>query len=405
MTESTYRRYDTAAEKLPEHVRKRLERDLPRRVLVVDEDGSCRQLIREFTEHQWEVLEASTVEEAQTMMSSLEPVAVISEMDLSEQDAVSFLVGVREQWPDVRRILMSEVSHREGILRAINDAGVHRFIPKPLDRTSLQEVLDEAFSQRRRELAVICMIEDVKAQNDQLARAQSALREREAHLLHSERLAVLGRLTDGLANGIRPLINELSELTVCLGELELDEDDRELLAMGQDAVQSIWDIIEDISRFTRDDQITLNLVPTDLAPLITRAVRFAAYDDVLKTRDLQVRIEDDAVVEVDPRRFRQVLLNLLRNAAEATREGERVEVSLRVLDDEALVTVRDEGTGMPAQVVSLIFDEFFSTKGSAGLGLGLALCKSIVEQHEGRLTCDTEHGKGTRFTIWLPRVD
>ena len=75
MTESTYRRYDTAAEKLPEHVRKRLERDLPRRVLVVDEDGSCRQLIREFTEHQWEVLEASTVEEAQTMMSTLEPVA------------------------------------------------------------------------------------------------------------------------------------------------------------------------------------------------------------------------------------------------------------------------------------------------------------------------------------------
>ena len=178
--------------------------------------------------------------------------------------------------------------------------------------------------------------------------------------------------------------------------------EKEIWPIAQPRVRPI---IEDISRFTRDDAITLCLTETDLAPLIRRAVRFAAYDEVLKTRDLQVNIEEDARVEVDVRRLRQVLLNLLRNAAEATEPGERIDVHLRQLDDEAVITVRDEGSGMPPQVAGLIFDEFFSTKGSAGLGLGLSLCRSIVNQHGGRLTCDTEHGKGTRFSIWLQRIE
>mgnify|MGYP001276142104 CR=1 FL=1 len=73
-------------------------------------------------------------------------------------------------------------------------------------------------------------------------------------------------------------------------------------------------------------------------------------------------------------------------------------------DGEALITVKDTGAGMPPQVASLIFDPFFSTKGAHGLGLGLALCKSIIEEHGGKLTVDSEAGTGTRFSIWLPRI-
>ena len=136
--------------------------------------------------------------------------------------------------------------------------------------------------------------------------------------------------------------------------------------------------------------------------MVRRTTRFASYDRRLRLRTLVVDADTSIQASIDARRVRQVLLNLLRNAADATNEGAKITVTLRRDGDWAEIAVTDEGAGMAQAVADLVFEEFFSTKGEEGLGLGLALCRSTIVQHGGEIQCATALGVGTTFTVRLP---
>ena len=98
------------------------------------------------------------------------------------------------------------------------------------------------------------------------------------------------------------------------------------------------------------------------------------------------------------------MLNLLTNAIDALDEdGGEVKISTRSQgENEVLITVEDNGAGMPEKIRQRIFDVFFSTKGSQGTGLGLAVTKKIIEEHGGDIEAESTPGQGTKFTIKLP---
>jgi signal transduction histidine kinase len=401
----TYRRHDTAAEQLPENVRRRLERELTSLVTVVDDTGDLISALKPLLPEGWSVRGFKSQVEALASLSVDTPIAVIASMDAKSFDGVGLLREVASTMPDIRRILATERAGASEMLTAVNEIGVHRVIASPLNSDLVAEALEGAYAQRRRELAVEYLLEDARAQNAQLSSARTALEERESHLLHSERLAVLGRLTDGLAAGIEPLLDELSQVVSRLTSDNQDPDHDDLLSIGHDAVESIWDIIEDIGRFTRDDHLELRREPIELGEMVRRTARFASFDRRIRLRTLVVDADPRIQASIDARRVRQVLLNLLRNAADATNEGAKIMVTLRREVDWAEIAVTDEGTGMPQQVLNLVFEEFFSTKGQEGLGLGLALCRSTIVQHGGEITCKTALGVGTTFTVRLPLLD
>jgi signal transduction histidine kinase len=151
--------------------------------------------------------------------------------------------------------------------------------------------------------------------------------------------------------------------------------------------------------------LELRREPIELGEMVRRTARFASFDRRIRLRTLVVDADPRIQASIDARRVRQVLLNLLRNAADATNEGAKITVTLRREVDWAEIAVTDEGTGMPQQVLNLVFEEFFSTKGQEGLGLGLALCRSTIVQHGGEITCKTALGVGTTFTVRLPLLD
>ena len=398
----TYRRHDTAAERLPENVRRRLERELESVVTVVDASGALIESLGPLLPSGWRLRAFTSHVEALASLSMETPIAVIAEMRGKGQDGVRFIGEVASSMPDVRRILISERAEAREMVTAVNEIGVHRVLEKPLNADQIEEALEGAYAQRRRELAVEYLLDDVSAQNAQLASARTALEERESHLLHSERLAVLGRLTDGLAAGIAPLLDELNQVVDRLQSDNEDPDHEDLLSIGHDAVESIGDIIEDIGRFTRADHLELKREPIELGEMVRRTTRFASYDRRLRLRTLVVDADTSIQASIDARRVRQVLLNLLRNAADATNEGAKITVTLRRDGDWAEIAVTDEGAGMAQAVADLVFEEFFSTKGEEGLGLGLALCRSTIVQHGGEIQCATALGVGTTFTVRLP---
>ena len=123
---------------------------------------------------------------------------------------------------------------------------------------------------------------------------------------------------------------------------------------------------------------------------------------------LETRVESNYQVWADPKQLQQVLFNLLINARQAIshRHG-RIIVSARAIDDEQiLLELRDNGAGIEAEDLNHIFDEFFSTKkgqaGKSGIGLGLSLCREIVEEHRGTISAQSTVGEGTTFSITLP---
>jgi two-component system NtrC family sensor kinase len=113
--------------------------------------------------------------------------------------------------------------------------------------------------------------------------------------------------------------------------------------------------------------------------------------------------EETVAVSGSEGELAQVIFNLVLNACQAMGDGGQLSVALRRENEHAVIDVADSGGGIPADVRDRIFHPFFTTRnGAGGTGLGLAVCREIVQRHDGELTFDTEEGRGTKFTVRLP---
>jgi signal transduction histidine kinase len=175
---------------------------------------------------------------------------------------------------------------------------------------------------------------------------------------------------------------------------------RERLEVVEREVTRMQEILQNYLSFTRPLQ---RLTPSrvDLGPLVseTLVVLSARADDAR----VRLYAQGDATLEADPRRLKEALLNLVANAIEATPPEGEVVVEVRPAGDAAEIVVRDTGRGMPAETLRRIGTPFFTTRDD-GTGLGVVLARSVIAQHGGALTYESEPGNGTRVRVTLPRV-
>jgi signal transduction histidine kinase len=144
------------------------------------------------------------------------------------------------------------------------------------------------------------------------------------------------------------------------------------------------------------------LEPEDLGAVATEVARFVDREMKAAGCAIELRVEPSLpLVAADEAQIRQSLLNLLRNAREATPGGGAITLSVRAIDDGVEIAVRDRGEGIPAERRGRLFDLFYSTK-EGGTGLGLPLTQQIVVAHRGRIRCEDAPGGGTVFALWFP---
>ena len=149
------------------------------------------------------------------------------------------------------------------------------------------------------------------------------------------------------------------------------------------------------------EEFTLNLAEENLNTLVENVIDFARPS--FNQKNVTLLYEDKCPginLEIDKHKIYQVLLNLLKNALEATGEGKTVTVVLDKVDNEAIINIKDEGKGIPHDVVPKIFRAYFTTKES-GSGIGLNLSKKIIEKHNGDLTLISNSENGCEFQINL----
>jgi PAS domain S-box-containing protein len=193
----------------------------------------------------------------------------------------------------------------------------------------------------------------------------------------------------------------------------------ELVDWQTEALQSIdqasgrlVDLTEDLLDVTRlqAGRLSLHLVPTDLVALTRRVVTRLQMTTEQHTLSILTPVEH-LVTQVDPRRMEQVLSNLIGNAIKYSPEGGPIEVTIQEEEQahEALLCVSDHGIGIPAQQHTLVFGRFARTDnarayGIGGSGLGLYLCRELVERHGGRIWFESVEGQGSTFCVALPLV-
>jgi signal transduction histidine kinase len=175
---------------------------------------------------------------------------------------------------------------------------------------------------------------------------------------------------------------------------------RALLQAIQREVKRLTQTTEEYLGVARAPKPTLQ--PEDIAELTRDAVQFVRPEMDSCHVSLDLNIPDDLPpVALDDSQFRQVLLNLLKNAREAMPDGGAIHVALAPVDNGVQLTLRDTGQGMDAETQARLFDLFYTTK-KRGTGLGLPLTQQIVLAHGGQIRCDSEVGKGTTFQVWFP---
>jgi len=200
-------------------------------------------------------------------------------------------------------------------------------------------------------------------------------------------------------------------LTVMQGQLEglLDgvypRDDARLNEV-LDHTRLLARLVEDLRTLAHAESGTLGLrkEPTDLGVLVHDAV--AALASEAAARNLVIRVEDRdelPLVDVDPVRIREVLMNLLSNALRHSGSGGSVAITTEARREAIVVSVADTGAGITPEMLPRIFDRFYKGPASHGSGLGLTIARNLVVAHGGEISAESRVGEGTTVTFTVPR--
>ena len=229
----------------------------------------------------------------------------------------------------------------------------------------------------------------------------------ERQLVRAGRLQALGELTAGLAHEIKnPLASLKTASAIVADEIPATSPRRKMANILQTEIDRLNALLDRFLAFARPGQITLARL--EVAPLVEQALTLVRPQ--ADVRRVALRLQEVApglAVEGDAAVLTQVLLNVLLNAVQFTREGGHVEVRCR---ERALapgrfaeVSIADEGPGIPAADAERIFDPFFSTREN-GTGLGLAIASRLLDEHRGFIEVESRPGEGAEFRLLLPLV-
>ena len=241
-----------------------------------------------------------------------------------------------------------------------------------------------------------------EAAAEQLALANRQLKEAEAAMRRSERLAALGQLSAGLAHELRnPLGTMKTSAEMLAKQVEPgNEVAREMADFISSEVDRTNSLVTRFLDFARP--LALRLEKSDLADVIDHAVTgIEKHSPPLNVAVYKNYSPDIPPFLFDGQLMERVIYNLLLNAAQASPPGGSITVKTRQIGDTVEIAVIDRGSGIDPKHMENIFNPFFTTK-SSGVGLGLAIVSKIVDEHGGKVSVESESGAGSVFRIYLP---
>ena len=254
------------------------------------------------------------------------------------------------------------------------------------------------------------LLEDEKRSHQALREAQEEAHRHREQINLLSRVSLLGEMTASLAHELnQPLSAIITNANAGMRSIDKGREDpgtlREILVDVETDGRRAHDIIRNVRNTIKKSHPTLRRI--NLNELVTKVAHIVRPDAVAYSCEVETSLAKDLpLIEGDPVQIQQVLVNLVSNALDAMRQTppdrRKVEISTAGNgDNEVRLSVRDHGTGIRAEVHERLFDRFFTTK-EQGLGMGLAIVRSIVESHGGDIQAENVADGGARFHFTLP---
>ena len=264
----------------------------------------------------------------------------------------------------------------------------------------------ELHAERNQNLAFTHTLEQrVQEKTRELKRAHE-------HALHTEKMASIGKMAAVLAHEINNPLSGILTYAKLLRKWIAHEDGglsrRGEICDSLDLIASesrrCGDLVKNLLTFSRTTP--MNLQATNLNQVVDRSLRLVQHQIDLGGIQLQLQLDPELPpVLCDGAQIEQVLLALVMNAIDAMQQGGNlwITTSFKREENQVRLVVRDDGSGIPPEILSRIFEPFLTTKETGrGVGLGLAISHSILERHHGSIEVESEFGRGTTFTVTLP---
>src|SRR5271165_7030398 len=229
-------------------------------------------------------------------------------------------------------------------------------------------------------------------------------------MLRVERMASIGKLAAVVAHEINnPLAGILTYAKLLKKRLSrestVDPENISMLDLVESESRRCGEIVKNLMTFARPT--SMNREPADVNAIIDRCVRLVQHQLRLKNIELHLDLEPAlGTVRCDQGQIEQVILALVINAIDAMSNGGNLSIFTRLLpsSSDVQIEVRDDGVGMPPEILEKLFEPFFTTKEHGrGLGLGLAISRNIVDRHAGKIAVNSKLGQGTSIVITLPK--
>ena len=363
-------------------------------LLYVEDEASTReQVSRVLAARGYQLTVAENGEQGLALFREKSPDIVLTDIMMPRLNGLDMARAIRALSPEIQIACMTAFSDTSYLIEAI-DIGVNQFVLKPVEFHRLFAALD-----RCQETVV-------------LRKRQKML---EAENLRTKKIEAIGILAGGMAHDFNNL------LQVILGYVSLARMNTEpgskaeaLLAIAEKSSENARELGAQLLTFAKGGEAFIK--PTEPVQLIRKGIE-AGLDPTSPIKPVIDLPDELPLVMLDSDQIQQVIANLVMNSCEAMPRGGTLRISaataaLTATNDFGLhsgeylhVIFEDTGIGIPPENLPMIFDPYFSTKQMGcqkGMGLGLALCHSIVKHHHGHIHAESKPGEGTRIHIYLP---
>jgi signal transduction histidine kinase len=356
------------------------------RVLYVDDQVGNLVVLKSSVKKYIDVVTAASGAEGLAILEKEEFPIVISDQKMHEMSGTQFLAEVRKLYPDTARMLLTAYTNFDDAVAAINEGQVVRFIHKPWERDDLVSALltSAELYYKRKENRVLT-----------------------EQLLHRERLAAIGQVTSGLVHELGNIAAVLSVADDIKAQWSGGADLSRELTILQGGIDKFMALVESLRIYSKGgSQLDVVKRQTDINHLVRATiVLLGLFPQVKALHALKfVPYPEDIRVPIDAKKIEQVILNVVKNAAEECPAGAgEVTIGMRMIESDLAIDITDNGPGIPPPAWKRIWEGFYSTKGEKGTGLGLAMCRKIMEAHGGKISFINNAEGGCTFTLRVPR--
>ena len=371
------------------------------KILIIDDDYGPRESLRILLKYDYDVIVASSVADGLEQIKTHPFDTIILDNRMPGRTGLEALTDIREIDTAVSIIMLTGYGTLETACEAFRNQATD-FMTKPPDTDAMLDAVAKNIVLTRGKRTRASVSKELADLNQSLS----------AELTETRPLAKLGQRSDEI---IHDMGNPLTILTCCIellqtkvDEMRLEEGSQWMEALGY--IQMIKRSVQhccglaDTWRQVRDD-ISEDREMVGVKLFVNEAVEsvlpMSAMSDVMLELEFD-GLGEDARVEIDATQMRRVVHNLIINAIQATTAG-KGKVIVRASNDQKTLDLKiiDNGSGIPADRLAMIFEPYYSTKEN-GTGLGLAISKRIISEHGGTLQAESVVGEGSSFTVQLP---